>query len=71
VGVEPVVGLSYQFAVKSLLAAARLISRNQQDALALRIEGKGHAPFAIRCGKPQFFHIGVARAVERINAGTT
>jgi hypothetical protein len=67
-GVKPFVGLAYQFTVKSLLASARFISCYQQDALALRIESKGHTPFAVRCGKPQLLHVGVAGAVKRIYA---
>jgi hypothetical protein len=69
-GVKPVVGLAYQFTVEALLAAARFISRAQQDCAALRIEAEGHASFAIRCGEPQLLHVGVAGAVKRIYAGT-
>src|ERR1035438_32501 len=45
-GVETVVGLTEQFAVEALFTAPGFVSRNQEDALALRIEGKGYSPLA-------------------------
>ena len=46
--------------VKSLFAYTRLIARQPQNGTALRIEGNGHAPYAIGGIKSQFFHICVA-----------
>src|ERR1022692_2217446 len=45
-GVETVVGLTEQFAVEALFTAPGFVSHNQEDALALRIEGKGYSPLA-------------------------
>jgi hypothetical protein len=56
------------FAIEALSASTRFISRNQQDALALRIKGKGHAPFA--AANRSLLHVGVAGAVERVNTRT-
>lgn len=67
-GVKTVVGLTDQFAVETLFTAPGFISRNQKDALALRIEGKGYSPLAAGRTEPQFLHIRVAGAVQRIDA---
>ena len=67
-GVETVVGLTEQFAVEALFTAPGFVSRNQEDALAPRIEGKGYSPLAAGRAEPQLLHIRVAGAVQRIDA---
>src|ERR1019366_1921442 len=52
--VETVVGLTEQFAVEALFTAPGFVSCNQEDALALRIEGKGYSPLAVGRAEPQF-----------------
>jgi len=63
------VGLCYELAVKSLLAAARLVSRDQKDRVPFRVEREGHAPDTVCRVKAQLLHIRVARTLERIHAG--
>ena len=43
--IKSFVGLGYELAIKSLLAAARLVSRDQKDRVAFRVEGEGDALF--------------------------
>ena len=64
---ETVIGLADQPLVKSLFADPGFIPRNEQDCLALRVEGEGYSPFAISRTEPQFLHVRVARAVQRVN----
>jgi len=66
--VEPRIRLGDQLAIKALFASARFIAAGQENRPPLRIEGKGHAPDAIRGVKPEFFHVGVTRTIERIGA---
>src|SRR5580704_13274203 len=62
------VGLCDELAIKSLLPAARLISRDQKYRIAFRVECEGDAPDAV-CGvKAQLLHIRVARTLEGIDA---
>ena len=67
--IESFVGLCYELAIKSLLAAARLVSRDQQDRVAFPVEREGDAPDTACRVKAQLLHIRVARTVERIDAG--
>ena len=67
--VKTVIGLADQLAVKSLFADTRFISCNQEDRLALRVEGKGNSPLTIGRAEPQLLHVCVARVVQRVNAG--
>ena len=67
--VKTVIGLADQLAVKSLFADTRFISCNQEDRLALRVEGKGHSPLTIGRAEPQLLHVCVAQVVQRVNAG--
>jgi hypothetical protein len=67
-GVETVVGLMEQFAVEALFTAPGFVSRDEQDTLAPRIEGKGYPPLAASRAEPQLLHIRVAGAVQRIDA---
>jgi hypothetical protein len=48
--VETVIRLADQLAVEALFAEPRFIPSNQEDRLALRIEGKGYSPLAIGGG---------------------
>ena len=66
---ETVIGLADQLAVEPSFAAARFVSCNQKDGVALRIEGKSDSPLTIGRAEPQFFHIRVIGAVQRIHAG--
>ena len=66
---ETVIGLADQPLVKSLFADPGFIPRNEQDCLALRVEGKGYSPFAISRTEPQFLHVRVVRVVERAHPG--
>jgi len=67
--IKSFVGLGYELAIKSLLAAARLVSRDQKDRVAFRVEREGDAPDTVRRVKAQLLHICVARTFERIDAG--
>src|SRR5258708_5494947 len=67
--VKSSIRLGDELLVKSPFAYSRLVARQQQNGMALRIEGKGYAPYAIGGIKSQFFHICVARFVQRVNAG--
>jgi hypothetical protein len=66
--IESFVGLCYEAAVKSLLAAARLVSSHQKDGVPFRVEREGDAPDTVRRVKAQLFHIRVTRTFERIDA---
>src|SRR4051794_17691786 len=57
-----------EVAVKSFLAAARLVSRNQKDGSPFRVEREGQAPDTVSRVKPQLLHIRVEGAIERIGA---
>ena len=48
-GIEPVISLPDQLAIKSLFAASGFIPSNEQNRLSSRIKGKSHSPFAARC----------------------
>ena len=67
--IKSFVGLCYELAIKSLVAAARLVSRDQKDRVALRVEREGDAPDTVCCVKAQLLHIRVARTFDRIDAG--
>src|SRR4051794_15091018 len=68
--VKPVVRFCDELLIEPLLAAAGFVASDKEDCLALRVEGESHAPLTIRRAEAQLFHIGVARIVERIYAGT-
>src|ERR1017187_2595460 len=65
--VKTVVSLADQLAVEPLFADTRLITRHEEDSLALCIEGK--RPLSVSRAEPQLLHIRVARTLQRINAG--
>ncbi len=67
--IKSFVGFGYEPAIKSLLAAPRLVSRDQKDRVAFRVEREGDAPHTACRVKTQLIHILVARTVERIDAG--
>ena len=64
---KPLIGFSDDFAVKTLLASAGLVTGDQQNGPSLRIERKSNPPNAIGRVKPQLLHICVSRALEGIN----
>src|SRR5271157_2549626 len=68
--VEAVISLSDQFVVEPFFTDARLVSRHEQDRLTLRIESKSHPPLTISRAEAQLLHVRVARAIQRISAGT-
>src|SRR5260370_33930986 len=68
VRVKPRIGRCDQPPIKSPLAASTLVARDQQDRPPPRIEGKGDAPYAALGIEAQLLHIGVLRAVERIDS---
>src|SRR5262249_23282957 len=63
---ETTVGLCDKSLVEALLTSARLVPGHQQYRCSLRVERKGHSPFAIQGSEPQLLHVGVLRADERI-----
>ncbi len=63
------IGLSDKTLVKSLLADAGFVARGKKNGLACWIERKCNSPFAVSRAKTQFFHIGVAGAVQGVSAG--
>ena len=67
--IKSFVGPCYELAVKSLLAAARLVSRDQKYRVASRVEREGDAPDTVCRVKAQLLPIRVARTFERIDAG--
>jgi hypothetical protein len=66
-GIKSFVSLCCELAIKSLLAAARLVSRDPKDRVAFRVEREGDAPDAVCRVKARLLHIRVARTFERIN----
>src|SRR5487761_786809 len=66
--IETLVSFPNQLPVEALLTETRFIARHKQDRLALGIEGEGYSPFTIRRAEAQFFHVGVAGPIKRINA---
>ena len=67
-GVKPVVRPCDELFVEPRLAAAGFIAREKENGLTLRVEGKSHAPFAVRRTETQFLHIRVTGIVQRIDA---
>ena len=67
--IKSFVGLCYELSIKSLLAAARLVSRDQKDRVAFWVEREGNALDTVCRVKAQLLHISVARTFERIDAG--
>ncbi len=65
--VETPVGLVDKSVVEAPFADTGFVARRKQDGLASRVEGEGHAPYAIRRVEPKFLHIGVARSVQRVH----
>src|SRR5947199_10771466 len=63
---KPTIRLCDELSVEALLASAGLVAGHEQDRSSIGVEGKGGAPLAIRSLEPQFFHIGVLGALERI-----
>ena len=66
-GVEPLVGFPDQPVVESPLTDTGLVARHEQDRLSFGVERKGYAPDPTRYRKPELFHVGVARSVQRIH----
>jgi hypothetical protein len=69
--IKSFVGLCYEMAIKSLLAATRFVSRDQKDRVALWVERESDAPDTSSSVKTQLLHIRVTRTLERIDARPT
>jgi len=69
--VKTLLCLPYQFAVETLLAPARFISRYKQNRRTPAIKGEGHSPFTICRTESQFFHVRVSRSFQRVNPWPT
>ncbi len=67
--VKPLIGFRYQLPIKTLFTAARLVTRDEKDSLALRVESESNAPNAIIGIKSQLLHVRVAGAFQSIDAG--
>ena len=50
--VKTCIGLVYQLPVKSLFAAARLVTGHQKNGLSIRVESESHTPDAISGVEP-------------------
>ena len=50
--VKTCIGLVYQLPVKSLFAAARLVTGHQKNGLSIRIESESYTPDAISGVEP-------------------
>lgn len=68
---KPAVRFGNKMLVKALLTTARLVARNQNDGVPLRIEREGCTPFPVRGREAHFLHVGVFRAFERIDVRAT
>src|SRR5882724_755136 len=68
VRIEARIGLADQFLVEPSLLDARLVAGNQQDRAAFGIECESHPPHAAGCIEAKLLHVGVLRALERIDA---
>lgn len=55
--------------IKSFFAAARLVARYQNDRFSLRVKSKSHTPDSVVGLKPEFFHVGMSRAVQGVDVG--
>jgi hypothetical protein len=66
-GIEPVIGFTNQFAVKTLFAAAGLVTGDEQNCPALWIECESNPPNTVGSVKAHLFHIGVARILECVD----
>ena len=63
-------GYGDQSFVEAALVGTGLVAGGQEDRLAFRIEGEGHAPDFARPLEAQFLHVGVFRRLERVHRGT-
>jgi len=67
----PQIRFCFKLLVEELLAAARFITRHQQDCLSLWVEGEGGTPLAIGSPEARFLHIIVSRPFGRVGVRTT
>lgn len=68
--VKTSIGNRDQLTVKPAFLDASLVASDQQYCLAVRIEGKSHAPDTVVGIEPQLLHIGMLRSVKRIDLGS-
>jgi hypothetical protein len=69
-GVKPVVRFSDELFVEPLLASSGFVACDEEDCLALHVEGERDAPLTIPRAEAELFHIGVAGIVQSIDART-
>ena len=54
-------------AIEAPGAAPRLVAGNEKYGPASGVEGKGEAPFSIRCAETRFLHVCMPRALQRVH----
>jgi len=67
---ESPVGNRNEISVETILRDPGLVSTNKENRPALRIEGKGHAPYAAIGIEPQFLHVGKVRTLQCVHGWT-
>lgn len=65
--VEAFISFGNELPIESPFAAPGLVAPTQNDAFAFRVEGERESPNTIRRIEAQFFHVRVARALQRVH----
>lgn len=68
-GVEAGVRDADELSVETFFAAAGFVAGNEEDGFSSGVEREGNAPLAAVGTKAEFFHVGVAGAVQRVGMG--
>ncbi len=68
---KPAIRLCDKLLIEALLANARLVTRDQENSLPFRVKREGCAPFAVGGRETHLLHVGVFRALERVDIGPT
>jgi hypothetical protein len=68
-GTKTIVGLPNQFGIEALFAPAGFVSGHEQNRSTLGVKSESHSPFTICRAESQFLHVGVAGALQSVNAG--
>ena len=69
--IEPGVGPGRKGTVEPSRGYSRFVAGDQQDRRPPRVEGKGHTPCAVESPEPEFLHVGMTRAFERVDRRPT
>lgn len=69
--VKTLIGLSYQFAVETLLAPAGFVCRHKKNRGTPAIKSEGHSPLTICRAESQFLHVCVPGAFQGVDARPT